>query len=76
MKIVTIANVVKNNGIPRGAIQRFRAYLNQQDTSGHPHRHLSFQQRVRLYGDYLYHQDRDRFMMELRQWISQNKMGH
>lgn len=55
--------------IPKGAIKRFRERLNALD-AGNKHRHLAYQQRTRRYGDYLYHQDHDRFMAELRQWLS------
>jgi hypothetical protein len=60
--------------IKRGDIKRFREYLNSQDVGDSKHRHLNFQQRTRLYGDYLYHQDRERFNVELEEWLkSQNE---
>lgn len=57
--------------IPRGAIKRYREHLNRQ-TAGEPNwRHRRFGQRTRNYGDYLYAQDRDKFMMELREWLAE-----
>lgn len=53
----------------RGDIKRFRDFLNSQDVGDSKHRHLNFQQRTRKYGDYLYHQDRDKFNMELAEWL-------
>lgn len=55
--------------IPRGAITRFRKYLNETYADAPKHHHNRYQQRKRAYGDYLYAQDRDKFMMELRNWL-------
>jgi hypothetical protein len=54
---------------PRGEIKRFRDYLNRLDIGDSKHRHLNFRQRTRLYGDYLYFQDRDKFNVELAQFL-------
>lgn len=54
--------------IPRGSIKRFREHLNAM-TSFPPHRHGRYQQRKRQYGDYLYAQDREKFMVDLREWL-------
>lgn len=56
-------------GLPRGAVKRFRELLNAQDT-GPKHRHHRYHQRTRKYGDYLYAQDRDKFMVDLRDWLT------
>lgn len=53
----------------RGDITRFRKYLNRVYAGTENHRHGRFQQRKREYGDYLYAQDRDKFMMEMREWL-------
>lgn len=55
--------------LPRGAVTKYKQYLNAQDT-GTKHRHRAFHQRTRKYGDYLYAQDRERFMVDLRQWLT------
>lgn len=51
----------------RGDIKRYREYLNQ--LPGELHRNGRYRQTKRGYGDYLYFQDRERFMMELKTWI-------
>jgi hypothetical protein len=57
-----------NYSIPRGAIKRFRKHLNSENAicgtvwNNGPKRG----QRTRPYGDYLYSQDRDKFMVDLR----------
>jgi hypothetical protein len=53
----------------RGDIKRFREHLNTVNQNGVKHQHGRFAQRTRGYGDYLYAQDRDRFMMEFQEWI-------
>ena len=53
--------------LPRGCVKAFRAHLNA--LPGEPHRHGRFRQKTRLYGDYLYAQDRDKFMVDLRGWL-------
>lgn len=50
----------------RGTIKSFREYLNAKFAGGDPHRHERFHQRTRGYGDYLYHQDRFKFDVELQ----------
>lgn len=53
--------------LPRGAIKEFRHHLNTM--AGNPHRNGRYQQKTRQYGDYLYHQDREKFMVDLREWL-------
>lgn len=59
----------------RGVIKAFREYLNQESAerikkakggsdSGR-YQNFRYHQRVRLYGDYIYYQDRDMFMENL-----------
>ena len=54
--------------VRRGDVARFREYLNAQD-SGIKHRHHRYHQRTRKYGDYLYAQDRDKFLVNMREWL-------
>jgi hypothetical protein len=56
--------------IPRGAIKRFREYLNALPQTVR-HRHGPYHQRSRPYGDYLYAQDRERFLVNLREWLAE-----
>lgn len=49
----------------RGTIKAFREYLNAKYAGGTKHKHERFHQSKRGYGDYLYHQDRDKFDVEL-----------
>jgi hypothetical protein len=59
--------------IRKGDVQRYRDHLNAQD-DGRKWRNFRRGQRVRKYGDYLYAQDREKFMVELREWLNdQNK---
>jgi len=58
-------------GRPRGVIKQYREHLNALDVGDSKHRHLCYHQKTRKYGDYLYHQDRERFMVELDEWIRQ-----
>jgi hypothetical protein len=53
----------------RGDIKRFREFLNEQSISAPKHRHNRFHQASRQYGDYLYHQDREKFMVEMAEWL-------
>ena len=55
--------------VRRGDVKRFREHLNAQD-DGIPHRNRRYHQRTRKYGDYLYAQDREKFMVDLREWLS------
>lgn len=57
----------------KGEIAEFRRWLNARDTGDSHHRHLRYRQRTRLYGDYLYFQDRDRFNVEMAQWKEREK---
>lgn len=54
--------------VRRGDVARFRAYLNAQD-DGVPHKHNRYHQKTRPYGDYLYAQDREKFMVNMREWL-------
>lgn len=56
--------------LPRGTIKRFREYMNAEHANATLHRHNRYQQRSRPYGDYLYSQDRDKFMVELDEWMA------
>lgn len=58
---------MNHSKLPRGAVKRFREYLNSLDQSV-KHRNGRFQQHTRPYGDYLYAQDREKFMADLREW--------
>jgi len=49
----------------KGTIKAFREYLNKKFKETDPHKHERFHQRTRGYGDYLYHQDRWKFDLEL-----------
>lgn len=66
-------NVIENNqtNIPRGAVRRYREHLNTL-CGDNKHKHNRYQQRTRKYGDYLYHQDRERFIVELLEWLKNN----
>jgi len=51
----------------------FREYLNAMDAgSENPisYKNYAYGQRTRLYGDYLYNQDREKFAVEYEEWIS------
>jgi hypothetical protein len=51
--------------------KEFREYLNSlNDPSVNPHKNGKYQQRTRRYGDYLYHQDRDKFEATYREWLT------
>ena len=69
--------------IPRGAIRIYREHLNQVNARAieraaeagvggvEPrHRNGRYRQVKRLYGDYLYAQDRDKFMVDLVEWLA------
>ena len=64
--------------IKRGDIKRFREHLNAENAAqiarANPdinvmHRNGPYQQRKRLYGDYLYACDREKFMFNLVNWL-------
>lgn len=57
----------------KGDIKKFRQQLNQLDIGESKHRHFKCQQRTRLYGDYLYFQDRDKFDYEMQEWIAKGR---
>lgn len=59
--------------IPRGAIKRFREHLNALPQYAKHHNKVGkvvYQQRTRKYGDYLYAQDREKFMVDLAEWLA------
>lgn len=45
----------------------FRQMLNRE-SAGHTHREKRYHQKTRLYGDYLWHQDRERFEVDFKEW--------
>lgn len=58
--------------LPRGTIKSFREYLNVKFGKTEKHSNGRYQQKKRMYGDYLYNQDRDQFMVELRYALEGN----
>lgn len=56
------------NKIKRGDIAKFRMWLNINDT-GRKFFNYRYRQSKRLYGDYLYFQDKDKFINEMCQWL-------
>ena len=58
--------------LPRGTIKSFREYLNKTFAVSEKHRNGRFQQKKRLYGDYLYSQDREQFDVELKYALEGN----
>lgn len=54
--------------LKRGEVKAFRELLNRMDVGDSKHRHFNYRQRTRLYGDYLYAQDRDKFFSDLTEW--------
>lgn len=55
------------------AIEAFRAYLNALPGDG-GHRHNRYNQRTRAYGDYLFAQDREKFEVDMQEWLKQNSV--
>lgn len=58
--------------IPRGSIKKYRVHLNAENAvDGHKWKNRPGQgQRKQLYGDYLYAQDCEMFMVNLREWMA------
>lgn len=72
--------------IPRGAVKAYRELLNRQNAESIAreagkdamdpsrmatrHKHGRYQQVKRLYGDYLYAQDREKFLVDLQDWLA------
>lgn len=54
----------------RGTIKAFREHLNRTCAGTELHQHGRFRQKTRGYGDYLYHQDREKFDVELAEWLT------
>lgn len=48
-----------------GAIKAFREYLNEQFADSPKWRNYKFHQETRMYGDYLYSQDREMFFVDM-----------
>lgn len=64
-----------NAKMKRGTIKKFREYLNRKFAMSEKHtggRSGRYQQKTRLYGDYLYHQDRWQFNVELQYALAGN----
>lgn len=63
------AQAARENGKRGGRpnIKEFREYLN--DLPGPNHHHDRYEQRTRKYGDYLYAQDREKFMADMAEWL-------
>lgn len=59
--------------VKRGTLASFRRYLNEKYANSEPHKHERFRQQTREYGDYLYHQDRAKFDVELREALAGNE---
>lgn len=58
--------------LPRGTIKSFREYLNKKFEFTEKHSNGRYRQKTRLYGDYIYNQDREQFMVELRYALEGN----
>ncbi len=54
---------------PTGSIKAFKEYLNGQAFNIIRHKHKNFGNRSRLYGDYLYSQDREKFFVDMIEWL-------
>lgn len=57
--------------LKRGDIKRFREHLNYE-AGAYWHTHRRFGNRTRKYGDWLYFQDREKFMVDLQDWLNTN----
>lgn len=57
----------------RGDIKRFREHLNQENQGQPNHKNGRYEQRTRPYGDYLYAQDREKFMVDMEEWLRSQK---
>lgn len=78
---ILIARMKKEQPLIRhGDISRFKAILNEMDAKTQSaakargespvlHQNGPYHQLKRLYGDYLYHQDRDKFNVDMIDWI-------
>lgn len=54
---------------PRGSVKAFKAHLNAISANSAKHVHGRFHQISRPYGDYLYAQDREKFNVDMAQWL-------
>ena len=61
------------NTIKRGDIKNFKEYLNRIGAEYPNHRNGRYHQLIRPYGEYLYHQDREMFDVELNRWIDNGR---
>lgn len=57
--------------VTRQDVRRYREHLN--NLPGGKYRERKFGQRTRAYGDYLFHQDKERFMADLCCWLTENQ---
>lgn len=55
--------------VKRGDIKRFREYLNKLSDGSENHKHGRYHQKTRKYGDYMYHQDREKFDVDMQEWL-------
>ncbi len=56
--------------VKRADIKRYRNYLNYVHSDDPKHRNGRYRQIKRQYGDYLYHQDREKFMVDMCVWLA------
>lgn len=56
----------------RGDIKRFREHLNREGAIVGAWTNKRRGQKTRLYGDYLYAQDREMFMVHMAEWLREN----
>lgn len=56
--------------VKRGDIAAFRLHLNLTQRHGDLHHNGPYRQKTRGYGDYLYHQDREKFDSEMLEWLA------
>lgn len=56
--------------VKRGDILKYINWLNYKTSGQNSYKNGRRGQIKRQYGDYLYHQDRELFMMEMRQWLA------
>lgn len=61
------------NAKKRGDVKAYRELLNRMDVGDSKHCHFNYRQRTRKYGDYLYNQDRERFLVEMLEWIQKER---
>jgi hypothetical protein len=57
--------------VQRGDIKKFREVLNKADRGDW--RNGAYHQKTRPYGDYLYAQDREKFQIDMMEWIAKGR---